>query len=630
MFDLVRNNKRIVQIILALITIPFALWGIDSYIRYASDADAVATVGKHKIAMPEFQQALREQQERLRAQLGEIDAALLASPEVKRATLENLITQRLLLQFAFDAKSFVGDAQLASFITSQPSLQENGKFSRPRYEALVAAQGLTVEGFEARLRQDLMRQQPLAAVANGYAGKLSADRWVAAQLEARQVREAFFPLERYAGSPPDEEAIRRYYESRRTEFEQPEAVRVEYLVLDESRFLQSIEISEEQIRQWYESHLSRFKKAEERRASHILLRLSPQASEREIEAVRQKAEALRQQALAKPSEFSRLAKEHSQDPGSAAKGGDLGFFTRGMMVRPFEEAVFALKEGEISPVIRSDFGFHVIQLTGVRPERIRPLEEVRSEVAQEIRREIAARRFAEAAEGFANLVYEQADSLKPAAEKYGLTLETSAWIVKGGAAEGVLAHPKLQAAIFSQEAIEKKRNTEAIDLGNRRLVAARVIEHRPAEAKPLSAVRDAIVRTLLRESQRAAATAAGEEALRKLKNGEKVELSWGPAQSVRWLLSPHLEAQAKRAIFSQPADKLPAYVGIAGQEGYRLYRIEQVAPYDVQDSSLATAAEALRQRYGQTVAQIELGGWVAGLRARYGVTVFPTALEKAP
>lgn len=628
MFDLVRNNKRIVQIILALITIPFALWGIDSYIRYSSGVDAVATVGKQKITTAEFQQALREQQDRLRPQLGGLDPALLESAELKRATLDELINRRLLLQYAFDAKLYVSDPQLASFITSQPSLMENGKFSRARYEALVAAQGLTVEAFEARVRQDLMLQQALVAIGNGHYGKLPVDRWLAAQLEERVIREAVFPSEKFAGKKPDAEAVRRYYDAHQRDFAQPEAVRVEYVVLSQEQIADASLVSEEEIKAFYERNIARFKKGEERRASHILIRVAKDAPASEIAEAEKKAAALREQALARPTEFARLAKEHSQDPGSASQGGDLGFFGRGMMVKPFEEAVFALKEGEISPVVRSDFGFHVIQLTAIRPERVRPLDEVRAEIVAELKRQAAQRRFAEAAEGFANLVYEQADSLQPAAEKYSLKVETSDWIAKGGTAEGPLAHPKVQAAIFASEAIEKRRNSEAIDLGDNRMIALRVIDHRPARVEPFDAVAGVIERILLRESQFAEAVAAGEAALAKLRDGEAVTLEWSAPRSVRRVFAPNLDDAAKRTLFSVAGDKLPAYVGAKSKGGYVLYRIERIQPYDPNAAETAAAAQALRQRYAQAVGQMEVDAWIAALRERYGVTVNTAALER--
>lgn len=628
MFDLVRNNKRIVQLILAIITVPFALWGIDSYIRYAREDNAVATVGDYKITAAEFQQALREQQDRLRPQLGGIEPSLLESPELKRATLDELIDRHLLLRHALDARLFVGDTQLAGFIASQPSLMEDGKFSRSRYEALVAAQGLSIEAFEARLRQDLMRQQALLAVGNGVTGKRPLEHWLAAQLEAREVREAFFPADRFSGKKPDAEAVRQYYEAHRQEFEKPEEVRVEYVVLAQDRLAEGINVPEDEIKAFYERNTARYKKGEERRASHILIRVAENASAADIEAAKKKAEALRQQLLAKPGEFARLAEEHSQDPGSAKNGGDLGFFGRGMMVKPFEDAVFALKQGEISPVVKSDFGFHVIQLTDVRPERVRPLEEVRSEIIAELKRQAAQKQFAEAAEGFANVVYEQADSLRPAAEKYGLPIETSDWISLKGPGEGVLAHAKVREAIFAADSLRNRRNTEAIDVGGNRLVAARVIDHRPARIEPLEAVSGVIERILFRESQYAEAVAAGEAALAKLQKNEPVAVDWHAPRIVRRVFAPNLDEEAKQAIFAASVGVLPAYVGAKSKGGYAIYRIESVKPYDPAAEETAAAATALRQRYAQAMAQEEVRAWLAALRDEYRVTINAAALEK--
>lgn len=633
MFDLVRNNKKFIQVVLAIIILPFALWGVDSYVN-SGRSDDVAKVGESSISVSDFQQALREQQDRLRPQIGSDpkQLALLDSPELRRGVLQELINQRLLLLFASESHLRVGDDLLVSFITSVPSLQEDGKFSRERYEALVAAQGMSVEMFESRVRQDLMMQQAMMATANGsFSGRLTADRWLTAQLEEREIREHLLRAEAFsAESKPDEAAVKRFYEENKARFETPEQVRVEYLVFSQNKLAENAKISDADIKAAYEANAARYKQPEQRQASHILFRVDKGAPEAEVKAAQTRAEEVLAQLKANPGDFAKLAKQHSQDPGSAEKGGDLGYFGRGMMVKPFEDAAFSLKEGEISGVVRSDFGFHLIRLTGIRPEKAKPIDEVRDEIVAELRKQAGAKQFAEAAEGFSNTVYEQADTLKPAAEKYGLVVAASDWLSKGGQAVAPFTHPKLAQAIFSADAIQHRRNTEAIDVGSNTLVSARVIEHKPAQVEPLDTVAGAIRQVLVREAAVAKAVAAGQAQLQKLQAAaEKTDLAWGKARSVSRMHAPELTAEARAAIFAATTGSLPAYVGAKVPGGYALYRIDKVTPYDEKGGPDALArGQALRQHYGEITSQEELVGWLAALRQRYPVTINSAALER--
>jgi peptidyl-prolyl cis-trans isomerase D len=630
MFDLVRNNKKFIQLVLAFIMLPFALWGVDSYVRTGS-SDGVATVGGTPIALGEFQQALREQQDRLRPQLGNVSQDVLDSPEVRRGVLEELISQRLLALYASQSKLMVSDEALVRFITAVPSLQEDGKFSRERYQALVSARGMSVEMFESQVKRDLVMQQAMIPVGNAaVSGRIPSDSWLAAQLEEREVSETLLRAEQFAAdSKPDAAAIKRFYDENRQRFEKPEQVRVEYLVLSQSKLIENAKPGDEEIKAWYKSNETRYKQAEQRQASHILIRADKSAPEADVKAGQAKAEQILAQLKANPADFAKLAKQHSQDPGSAEKGGDLGYFGRGMMVKPFEETVFSLKENQLSDVVRSDFGFHLIKLTGVRAEQVRPLAAVRDEIVAEMKRQAGTKLYAELAEGFANIVYEQSDSLKPAAEKYGLTIQASEWIAKGGQSVAPFTSPKLLQTIFSDDAIKSKRNTEAVDVGGNTLVSARVAEYRPAALEPLESVSNAIEKVLTREFAITQAGTVGQAHLDKLKKGEKVNLTWSAVRPLSRMHAPNLSAEARNAIFSVSTKKLPAYVGANAPGGFALYRIDSVKPFDsAAGGDVASRSQALRQHYGQVIAQEDLMGWLAALRQRYPVTINTAALER--
>jgi peptidyl-prolyl cis-trans isomerase D len=631
MFDLVRNNKKFIQVILALIVLPFALWGVDSYVR-TGGADGVASVGGSTIALNEFQQALREQQERLRAQGNgkQPDPELIESVQFRQQVLDELITQRLLSLHAAQAKLRVSDETLAGFITSQPSLQEGGKFSRERYQALVAAQGMTVELFESRVRQDLVLQQALMAAGNAaVAGRLPTDRWLGAQLEERIVSEHVLRAEQFSAEiKVDVAAVKRYYEEHRAKFEEPEQVRAAFVVLSQEKITEKIKVDDAAIKAHYQAREAQYKQPEQRRASHILIRVDEKASDADVAAAKTKADQLLAQLKKIPADFAKLAKQHSQDPGSADKGGDLGYFGRGMMVKPFEDAAFALADNQLSGLVRSDFGFHLIRVTGIRPERVRPLDDVRDEIIVELRQLGAVKQYAEAAEGFGNTVYEQSDSLKPVAEKFGLTVQETSWMSATGKVMPPFSEPKLMKAIFSEDAIRNKRNTDAIDVGGNTLISARVIEHRPAILPSLETVAPVIEKALVREAAVAKAKAMGEEKLGLLKKGEPPGLSWTSSRTVKRMQTSQYSVQVRRAIFGASTQTLPAYAGAEVPGGYALYRIEKANPYAAKGGDAAPVEQFLRQQYGQIIAQEEMAGWLAVLRERFPVTVNKALLER--
>ncbi len=630
MLDFVRNNKRITQGFLALITLPFAFWGVDSYVRNTDVGAGVATVGGGKITKQELQGALREQQDRMRAQLGgKVDPAMFETPQMRRAVLDSLVTQRLLAEQTQKDRLTVGNEQLVQFISSVPSLQENGKFSKERYEALVAAQGMSKEMFEARLRQDMaMQQLMLPVIEAGITGQVAAARWLVTQLEQREIGEARLMPDAYAGQVKlAADAVQKYYEANRKQFELPEQVRAEFLVLSRDAMVMQAAVGDEDVKAAYQSRADRYKEGETRRASHILILAAKDAPEAEAKAAKAKADELLAQVKKAPADFAKIAKQNSQDPGSAEKGGDLDWFGRGAMVKAFEDTAFALKDGQVSDVVRSDFGFHVIRLTGVRAERTKPFEEVKADLLAELKREAGMKKYAEAAEAFGNTVYEQADSLKPAAEKWKLEIRQTQWLAKGGKLPPPFDNPKLAAALFSDDGLKNKRNSEAVEVVPGALVSARVLEHKPAALQPLEVVKGDIEKRLVRDEAFKLATRDGEDKLARLAKGEAVALNWSPARNVSRTAAQGLPADSLRAVFKADTGKLPAYAGVpVPGNGYALYRISSVKGVGEvgKDDPLG---RALAQQYARLVAEEEFSAWMSTLKEKYPVEINKAALE---
>ena len=633
MFDAVRNNKRIVQGFLVLITLPFAFWGVDSYFRSAGGAGELASVGGSSISRQDFSQALRDQQERLRGQLGrDFNPAMLDTPEARQAMLDSLVTQRLLLLHAAKSGLTASDAQLIEVIGSIPALQEDGKFSKRRYEQALRAQGLSQAGFEAKLRQDLTLQQLVQAVSDtAVVSKAAAERIVAIQLEERLVSEVAIRPEQYAAQVKiSTESVKEYYEKNRNQFEIPQQIRAEYVVLSREALAEQITVSPDEIKSAYDKNARNYETQEERRASHILIQSPADAPEAEQKAARARIDAIYQQVKKNPADFAKLAKEHSQDPGSAQKGGDLGYFQRGAMVKAFEDAVFSLKENQVSDVVRSEFGYHIIRLTGIKAGKVRSLDEARETIAAELKAQAAGRKFAEAAEAFSNTVYEQTDSLKPAADKFKLQIrQTDFFDQANRVPAGPLAgNDKLFSALFSDDAIKNKRNTDAIEVAPNTLVSARVLELRPAQLRTLESVKAEIEKRLLAEETARMAHKDGESKLARLNKGEELALAWGQPQTVVRQPMRGLTPEAQRAIFKATTDKLPAYAGMQLQSGaYMLYRISQVKT-GVAKGETDPRPKALRAQLAQLYGAEDFNGYLAALRQRYGVKIDRSALAK--
>jgi peptidyl-prolyl cis-trans isomerase D len=633
MFDIIRNNRRIVQGLLALIILPFAFFGIESYVKNSGAGEDLAKVGGSKVTAVEFREALREQQDRMRASARgqQIPQSMLDTPEIRRGVLDMLINRRLLTDFAHQANFTITDQQLAQFIASVPSLQVDGKFSAERYDAVVSAQNMSKDSFEARLRQDLLLQQAAGGIsASSFAGKTAAGLWQKALLEQREIADVTLKPEQYVAQvklAPD--AAKTYYDANRKDFELPQQVRAEFVILSQASLLEQIKISDADIKAAYDGHADRYKLGEQRRASHILIQVDQGAPEAKVAEAKTKAEALLAQVKQNPRNFAALAKQNSEDTGSAAKGGDLDWFPRDAMVKPFADAAFALKQGEISGLVRSDFGFHIIQLNGIRPAQGKALDEVRGEIEAELKQQSAAKKYAEAAETFTNMVYEQADSLKPAADKFKLEIQQSGWIAKGVPGNGLASNPKLLAALFSDDTIKNKRNTEAVEVAPNTLVSAHVIESKPASVMAFDEVKVAIEKRLTLDEARKLAAKEGEEKLAALRKGDTSNVNWSATRRIDRLGTNKDNANPARnaldAIFKTPVTTLPAFAGATAADGsYSLYRITQVIPFAGGDDP---RAKVLQDQYQQVVAGEEFAAWLSVLREKAGVEINDKALQ---
>jgi peptidyl-prolyl cis-trans isomerase D len=633
MFDFVTKHKRLIMIVLCVLIIPpFALFGIDFYFRDGGSGRGMAAVSGAEISEQEFTRALRQAQDRMRDAVREDPqlAARLETPEFKEAVLNDLVQRRIVLGWARANGMLVSDSELRQVITGIDAFRdENGKFSAQRYEQLLRAQGMTPVDFENSIRQDLLLSRIQSTYStSAFFPDAVVERLVRIREQRREVSQAVFEPGRYqAQAKVTEQDAKKYYEEHPGEFALPERARVEYVVLTPEAAAQSFVVSDEDLRQTYESRLSEFQTRERRSASHILIAAGSAASAEDKARAKSRAEDLAAQLQKSPSRFAELARNFSQDPGSAEQGGALGEFERGFMAKPFEDAVFGMKKaGEITGPVETQYGYHIIRLDGVTPPVTTPLEKVRAQLLEDVRKQRAQRAFTEAAQTFSDMVYEQYESLAPVAEALKLTIQKSDWIGKtGGSMDPLFNHPKLLEQLFSGESVTSRRNTEAVEVQPNMLLSARIIEHTPASAAPFEDVRRDIAEHL--EMQRAVELAGkdGREALEKLARGERVELKWSPPATVTLMRRQGLHSEGLRAVFSADTSKLPVYVGAPAPDGrFVIYRINRVE--DAESISPEQLKSASRQ-ISQLAAQAQLEALIASLRERAGIRIDKSKLQ---
>ena len=626
------SYKPVRWIFVAFLVGVFGLFGVETYLQRPAGGDTVATVGSARIGTAEYENALRERSEMLRQQLrGNFDQRLMDNPEVRRGVLDQLVNERVVAIGSERAGLRIPDKALAERIASEPAFQVDGKFSRERYDLIAKSQNMTRVALDERLRRDFVQQQFREAVVDtAFVPKATLDSFIRLSEQTREVSVVNFTPDAYmAKVKVTPEQVKAYYDGHAAEFTTPERARVEYIEYSIDALAAKAEVPAEEVKKSYEEGLQRnqWGQPEERRASHILITSTEKDDAAKQKAAEAKARAIAEQVRKNPKSFADVAKKESQDPGSGAQGGDLGFFGRGAMVKPFEEAVFAGKKGDILGPVKSDFGWHVIMVTDTKPAKVKSLADATPEIEAQLKKSIAQRRFGETAEQFANLVYEQPASLKPAADALKIPVQQSPWIVKGQATLPLLGNARLQGEIFSDDAIKAKRNTSAVEVAPNTLVAARILEHKPAEVRPLETVRADIERRLQRQEALKLAKADGEAKLEAIKAGKDAGVKWPAPLAVNRQKPGGLMPEVIEKAFRTDPKKLPAYAGAETPSGYALVQVTKVIePTEIQEAQRQALGSQLRQAV--SVAQLE--STLASIRDRVGVSVKREAIEKKP
>jgi peptidyl-prolyl cis-trans isomerase D len=507
--------------IVILISIPFALWGINSYLGVGAEP-IVASVNGQEITERDLDYRYQRFRTQLRERLGgAYRPELFDDAKLRREVLQDMITELLLTQASLDMGLRASNQEIRTAIMSEPAFQRAGQFDKPTYQRALELQGMSEGQFEESLRQQLVTTQLQRMLA---ASEVVTEKELTDTLRLNeQTRDfSYFVVPHNDYMPEDEvgdQEIATHYQAHEADFETPEQVKLEYLVLNAATLAKTLSPTDEDIQVYYESERDRFQKPEQRTVRHILINLEAGAEEDLERAARERVEDIAQR-LANGEDFAAVAREASEDPGSADQGGDLGQIEAGIMDPAFDEVTFALGEGEISDPVRTKFGYHLVQVTEIEAASIKPLDAVRDEIAQEVQKRQAESLFYEWAERLGNLTYENPDSLQPAAESLGLALQTSDWMTRQGG-EGLLAHPKITGAAFSEDVLQEGNNSEVIEPDRNVLqaVVLRVTEHQEASIKPLNEVREQIIERVRENQAKAATQQEARERLAQLQDG---------------------------------------------------------------------------------------------------------------
>lgn len=621
MFDFVRNNKRVMQGLLLVLIVPsFVLVGVESYQNRGDAAAGVATVAGQKVTQQEWEEAQRRQIDQARQMMGEqFDQKLFDTPEAKQAVLNNLVAERAINAEIARSNMTVSDAALARQIADIPGLRKpDGSFDMEQYKSLLAAQGMTPAMFDQRMRRDLTVQQLAGSVQlTAFAPRTVSARLSDINDQEREVQELLFPVAQYLPQVKvTDEMVKAYYDKNAALFTVPEQVKAEYVVFDADAVANQVQVSDAEITDYYNKNLKAYTTPEQRTASHILINLARDAKPADQAAAKAKAESVLAEVRKNPANFAEIAKAQSQDPGSAASGGDLGVVEKGAFVKPVEDAIYALKEGETSGLVQSEFGYHIIKLTSLKPAQQKPLEAAKEEIAADLKKQKMSKKYSEMAEVFTNMVYEQSESLKPVADKLGLKIETVDALTRKpnpALASAPFNNEKFLAALFGTDAVKNKRNTEAIEVSPSVLISGRVVEFKPASKRPLAEVDAQIRQRVTLEEAARMARAAGEQKLAAAKaSGDAT--GFGAPTTVSRTKQPAINTTAAIAVLKADVSRLPAYVGVeVPGQGYGVYRIGKVSQPAQPDAARRTQE---KEQIANLVGQAEMYNFIEALKAK--------------
>jgi peptidyl-prolyl cis-trans isomerase D len=628
--------------IFGILIIPFAFVGVSSY--FQSDAvNAVAVVNDQEITISEFNTEFQDFRRRMQAQMGQnFDAEYFDQAIVRREFLERMIDEELVAQVSNEAGLAVDDQVLAERIRNTERFQVDGEFNPDVYQSILTAQGMTPKQYERQMRNSMILSQFPQAIGNSSISTNWELRDYARLMDQKRTFKALIVPGEPAvaegeenAEPPavDEAEIQAWYDAHLNEYQSEEMVSVDYLELNAANMGDSVEPSEDDLMARFEEQKNRFITPESRLASHILIEVEPNASELDIESARQQAEELAERARG-GEDFAELAREYSQDVGSAEAGGDLGWVEPGFMVKAFEDGLYALTtENPVSDPVQTGFGWHVILLRDIRPAEGMSYTEARDTLLAEYEAEAAERQFLEAADRLVDIIYEDPTTLEAAASELGLEVQTVGPFGREGGAEGLAANMNVVNAAFSDLVLGQNVASDPIDLGDNHIVIIHLKEHFPQAQLPLADVRDQVVAEIRKQRAREAASERAASLVASIETGESIEsladstgLQLVDADAVtRYQTGFDPALMAKVFLMPEPGDGGPVTETIELADDYAVVQLDSVIPGELSDED-ALRKDAYQRRISTSSANTEVLGFVQMLRKQSEITVYEDRL----
>lgn len=640
MLQLIRDHAQgvIVWTIIGLICITFALVGVNAY--FSGDGKSyVAKVNSTKIPYSEYQLAIQRERAFRQQIFGDnISPAMLEESALRKAAIDRLVSSEVIAQAADEGGLRLGDAQLAAQIHQMQEFQSDGMFDQAKYVRMVRNQGLNEQGFEMLLRRDLLSRQLMDSV-------MESELLTAVELDAilrlkKQQRQFGYMVLPVADVMDEvkvsDEQIQAYYAENGQQYLSQEMASIEYLELNAAEMMLKIDMpDEETLQRLYQEQLAAYAVGEERRASHILIK--PEDETKQAQQAAQELAAQLRQQLVEGADFAELAKQYSADPGSAAQGGDLGFFGRGMMVGAFEDAAFAMQVNEISEPVKSPYGLHIIRLDDVKGGETRPFAEVRDELIAEYRQQQADEQFFELADLMVNLTFEHPDTLTIAAVDLGLDIKSSE-LFSRQFGTGVASDERVREAAFSPDVLETGNNSDVITLAQNHVIVLRLQEHRPATQQSLKEVKGQIEQRLRTEQARNRIREQGEKIFTRLQDQENAQ-QLAQEQGLDWQTTDYVERSATElnaeilkhafAMRHPAADKATFSAFQMNNGDYAV-----IALAGVQQADVAAVGEDLRQREKeqriQALGQMMMAKMLDSLKQRAAIKEYDVAAISQP
>jgi peptidyl-prolyl cis-trans isomerase D len=611
-------QTKAAQVILALVLIPFALFGIDSYLNQAGNNLSIAKVDGYKIALPEYNRAIENVRNRMMSEGKKLDPAMFDSFEFKESVVDGLITKQLINNDIKKSQFKITDQQLSQYIIGMPDFQKDGKFSQELYDKVLQNNQLNPKKFEESIRNDLLIQQVRDGLQKlTFIPPNNLTETLKATSQQREVTVAEFKTKEYmAKANISEKDMQTFYDQNKSKFLAPEQVKAEFVVFSLTSILPSITVSEDEVKAFYKTNADKYQNQQQREASHILIAASKNAAPAEKAKAKAKAEDVLGQIKKNPKQFEELATKYSQDPESAKKGGDLGAFGRGMMVKPFDDAVFSMKVNEISGIVESDFGYHIIKLTKVIGEG-GGFDAIKPQIKAELIYQKAQDKYAALAEDFSNKVYEQSSSLDVVSKKFNLPIQKTDWISRNES-DKFFKNEALMNALYSKESIKDRRNTEAIEVTPNNLISARVVDYKAQSTKPFAEVKKSIEDYLKFEAAKKLVATEGEAALKSVADASR-KIDWQATVLVDRKNTKGLSQAVTNHAYKMPTDKLPSYSGfVDGNNGYVIVKVSKVAfPNDDNEENKKEFASS----YTEALSSEYLSAYLKGLKAKSSVSV---------